>query len=119
MGETKGRPIISIHINTNALFLADVYLPTPRLDGDQTPASIVKIFVERAQDAMGLLDSGIEEEQLPTGVIIQAAENPRAFVNELVKETRDEVESGAIKISSYFLCICNNSETILPHMITM
>ena len=79
----------------NALFLADVYLPTPRLDGDQTPASIVKMFVERAQDAMGLLDSGIEEEQLPTGVIIQAAENPRAFVNELVKETRDGVESGA------------------------
>lgn len=83
------------NINTNALFLADVYLPTPRLDGDQTPASIVKIFVESAQDAMGLLDSGIEEEQLPTGVIIQAAENPRAFVNELVKETRDGVESGA------------------------
>ena len=84
------------NINTkNALFLADVYLPTPRLDGDQTPASIVKIFVERAQDAMGLLDSGIKEEQLPTGVIIQAAENPRAFVNELVKETRDGVESGA------------------------
>ena len=82
-------------ITKNALFLADVYLPTPRLDGDQTPASIVKIFVERAQDAMGLLDSGIEEEQLPTGVIIQAAENPRAFVNELVKETRDGVESGA------------------------
>ena len=49
-------------ITKNALFLADVYLPTPRLDGDQTPASIVKMFVERAQDAMGLLDSGIGEE---------------------------------------------------------
>ena len=81
--------------DTSRLFLADVYLPTPRLDGDQRPASIVKVIVERAQEAMGLLDSGIEEEKLPTGVIIQAAENPRAFVDELVKETRDGVESGA------------------------
>jgi Kef-type K+ transport system membrane component KefB len=80
----------------NMFVVADVYLPTPRLDGDQKPASFVKSIVEKAQEAMGLSSgSGDGEKQLPTGVIIQAAENPRAFVNGLVKETRDEVESGA------------------------
>ena len=70
----------------------------PRIDADSgvTPLSFVKRSVELAQDAMGLLNGERQEAALPTGMVVEAVEDPGLFVERIASTISREAEAGAV-----------------------